>query len=104
MYQLWNRNPFTNIAWVLSSVLVIVIQLVYCTVSILLSADSSNEYHSSPGISDIPVGPLVLTFLFPLLLLPINELIKRREIRVNVRYQKRARLEFGTKLGMNSPF
>lgn len=24
--------------------------------------------------------------------------------RVNVRYQKRARLEFGTKLGMNSPF
>ena len=33
-----------------------------------------------------------------------NELIKRQEIKVNVRFQKRARLEFGTKLGINSPF
>jgi hypothetical protein len=34
----------------------------------------------------------------------MNEMIKRQEIKVNVRFQKRARLEFGTKLGINSPF
>lgn len=34
----------------------------------------------------------------------VNETIKRQEIKLNVRSQKRARLEFGTKLGINSPF
>ena len=34
----------------------------------------------------------------------VNELIKRNQIKSNVRFQKRARLEFGTKLGINSPF
>jgi hypothetical protein len=30
--------------------------------------------------------------------------VKRQAIKVEVRYQKRERLEFGTKLGINSPF
>ena len=34
----------------------------------------------------------------------VNELVKRHQIKANVRSQKRARLEFGTKLGINSPF
>jgi hypothetical protein len=36
--------------------------------------------------------------------LALNEVIKRQEIKVEVRYQKRQRLEFQTKLGINSPF
>lgn len=34
----------------------------------------------------------------------LNEVIKRQQVKANVRHQKRARLEFGTKLGINSPF
>eukprot|EP00096_Caligus_rogercresseyi_P016271 TRINITY_DN8867_c0_g1_i1.p1 TRINITY_DN8867_c0_g1~~TRINITY_DN8867_c0_g1_i1.p1 ORF type:complete len:265 (-),score=70.84 TRINITY_DN8867_c0_g1_i1:39-737(-) len=34
----------------------------------------------------------------------LNEFIKYNEIKINVRHQKRARLDFGTKLGINSPF
>ena len=34
----------------------------------------------------------------------VNELVKRHEIKVNVRFQKRSRLDFNTKLGINSPF
>jgi hypothetical protein len=34
----------------------------------------------------------------------LNEVIKRQEIKMEVRYQKRQRLEFQTKLGINSPF
>ena len=34
----------------------------------------------------------------------VNELVKRHQIKASVRSQKRARLEFGTKLGINSPF
>lgn len=48
---------------------------------------------------------LPLSYLISLpLVFAINELVKWQEIKLNVRYQKRARLEFGTKLGMNSPF
>ncbi|KAF0301197.1 Transmembrane protein 94 [Amphibalanus amphitrite] len=36
--------------------------------------------------------------------LPVTEMVKRQEFKYNIRYQKRARLEFDTKLGMNSPF
>jgi hypothetical protein len=39
-----------------------------------------------------------------LIVVGINEVVKRLEVKVDVRYQKRERLEFGTKLGMNSPF
>eukprot|EP00088_Acartia_fossae_P036602 TRINITY_DN3780_c0_g1_i10.p1 TRINITY_DN3780_c0_g1~~TRINITY_DN3780_c0_g1_i10.p1 ORF type:complete len:1258 (-),score=324.01 TRINITY_DN3780_c0_g1_i10:602-4375(-) len=50
----------------------------------------------------------VLTWiLYPLALfftILVNEAIKRQEIKINVRIQKRARLDFGTKLGINSPF
>ena len=46
---------------------------------------------------------ILLTSGIPVQLL-INELIKRHEIKVNVRFQKRARLDFNTKLGINSPF
>lgn len=33
-----------------------------------------------------------------------NNVLIKFHFRANVRYQKRARLDFGTKLGMNSPF
>ena len=38
------------------------------------------------------------------LVIGFNEAIKRCEIKGEVRFQKRQRLEFGTKLGINSPF
>ncbi|KAH9383847.1 hypothetical protein HPB48_025617 [Haemaphysalis longicornis] len=52
----------------------------------------------------IPQYVWLTGFLWTLLLLPLNELIKIHENRANRRQQKRARLDFGTKLGMNSPF
>lgn len=41
------------------------------------------------------LNPFSLKYIFILIIL---------YLRANVRYQKRARLDFGTKLGMNSPF
>ncbi|XP_071522630.1 transmembrane protein 94 isoform X2 [Panulirus ornatus] len=100
MYQLWRKNPLTNRWWASSIFAVLVLQVVYGSVSL----SGSNRVLRSPGLSDIPAWLWLIAFLWPFLLIPLNEIIKRREIRVNVRYQKRARLEFGTKLGMNSPF
>ena len=39
-----------------------------------------------------------------LLVVLLNELVVKQEIKVEFRYQRRERLEFGTKLGINSPF
>ena len=59
---------------------------------------------SLPMFSVVPLASwILLTSGIPVQLL-INELIKRHEIKVNVRFQKRARLDFNTKLGINSPF
>ncbi|XP_066939124.1 transmembrane protein 94 isoform X23 [Macrobrachium rosenbergii] len=101
MYQLWKRNPLTNKWWAASIFVVLVLQVVYGSISISLHSSSET---AGPSLADIPIWLWLIAFVWPIMLIPINELIKRREIRVNVRYQKRARLEFGTKLGMNSPF
>ncbi|KAK7076247.1 hypothetical protein SK128_018931 [Halocaridina rubra] len=100
MYQLWKRNPLRNKWWATSVFVVLVLQIVYGSIS--LSVNSSPQ--QGPCLADVPVWLWLIAFLWPFMVIPINEIIKRREIRVNVRYQKRARLEFGTKLGMNSPF
>ncbi|OQV16992.1 Transmembrane protein 94 [Hypsibius exemplaris] len=52
----------------------------------------------------VPYWVWLVGFLWPLFLLPLNELIKRFELAELDKQQKRARLQFGTKLGMNSPF
>ncbi|XP_042882289.1 transmembrane protein 94-like isoform X5 [Penaeus japonicus] len=101
MYQLWRKNPLKNRWWASSVFVVLVLQVVYGSISASLCSSSEPGV---PGLADIPPWVWLIAFVWPLLVIPLNEVIKRREIRVNVRYQKRARLEFGTKLGMNSPF
>ena len=57
------------------------------------------------GQFHIPPSPCWIVWICGLpLVIAFNEIIKRYEIKSEVRYQKRQRLEFGTKLGMNSPF
>lgn len=52
----------------------------------------------------IPFWSYIWAFSWGIVLLGLNELLRFQEIKINIRYQKRARLDFGTKLGMNSPF
>ncbi|KAK3883546.1 hypothetical protein Pcinc_012149 [Petrolisthes cinctipes] len=101
MYQLWRRNPLSNRWWAATVFAVLVLQVVYGSVSM---SGRGLGWAGGPGLSDVPPWLCLIALLWPLLVIPLNEGIKRREIRINVRYQKRARLEFGTKLGMNSPF
>ncbi|KAL7989456.1 hypothetical protein Chor_012122 [Crotalus horridus] len=55
-------------------------------------------------MDDIPMASWLLGLLSLVLVVIINETVKLHEIRVRVRYQKRQKLQFETKLGMNSPF
>lgn len=99
---LWRKSPFSNTWWCLTVPVVLLSQVVQATVDYQLW-----HHRHSPllfDLSDIPLLAWLLVSLSPLLVVVVNEIVKLHEIRVRVRYQKRQKLQFETKLGMNSPF
>ncbi|XP_017094956.2 transmembrane protein 94 isoform X1 [Drosophila bipectinata] len=96
-YALWQRNPFTNRIWAITCLVLLAFHGVICTLQVVLD-DFLQEQ-----LPKLWVAMLVL-FGGSLLSMIASELAKFQENKVNARYQRRARLDFGTKLGMNSPF
>ncbi|XP_024872113.1 transmembrane protein 94 isoform X2 [Temnothorax curvispinosus] len=98
-YSIWKKNPMSNCTWFLGVFVVLCVQAVFSGVAF-------RRFWREEGkkIENFPIHVPLFFLLSVPLTLAVNELIKWQEIKVNVRYQKRARLEFGTKLGMNSPF
>ncbi|XP_056285009.1 transmembrane protein 94 isoform X1 [Pseudoliparis swirei] len=99
---LWRKNPFSNTWWCLTVPVVLLSQLVQATVDYQLWRDRGSRLTFDLG--NIPLMAWLLVSLSPLLVVMVNEVVKLHEIRVRVRYQKRQKLQFETKLGMNSPF
>ncbi|KAI7810646.1 hypothetical protein IRJ41_004689 [Triplophysa rosa] len=62
------------------------------------------DVHHTFYISDVPMATWLLAILWLIPLVFINEGIELHEIRMRVKCQKRQKLQFDTKLGMNSPF
>ncbi|XP_066585135.1 endoplasmic reticulum magnesium-transporting P-type ATPase isoform X2 [Prorops nasuta] len=98
-YSIWNKQPITNSVWLVIAFIVLCIQAALSGIILcqFWAEEGQNIEHLSINL------PLFFFLSLPLVFI-VNELVKWQEIKVNVRYQKRARLEFGTKLGMNSPF
>ncbi|CAG2116014.1 unnamed protein product [Medioppia subpectinata] len=101
-HLIWQRSPLTNKWWIFISIGLLISHALLCLIEISLYVRSTQI--ATQFIASIPVYVWCLGFLWPLLLLSINTFTKRHEIKVYGRQQRRARLEFGTKLGMNSPF
>ncbi|CAN0009770.1 unnamed protein product [Lampetra planeri] len=99
---LWRHSPFTNTWWTAMVPLLLVLQAVQAAVDVQLWLNG--ESLVAVWLADVPVVTWLLGFLWLIPLVVINELIKLHEIRMRVRYQKRQKLQFETKLGMNSPF
>lgn len=99
---LWRKSPFSNTWWCLTVPVVLLSQIVQATVDYQLWRDQSSFL--TFDLADIPLLAWLLVSLSPLLVVVVNEVVKLHEIRVRVRYQKRQKLQFETKLGMNSPF
>ncbi|XP_055684871.1 transmembrane protein 94 isoform X2 [Lutzomyia longipalpis] len=96
-HLLWQRNPFSNSMWVICTTMMLTFHTILLLVQVLLDDDFGTILAVKwPGV--------VFLLLSSFVVLSIVELIKREEIKANNRYQRRARLDFGTKLGMNSPF
>uniref|UniRef100_A0A3Q1KFN8 Cation-transporting P-type ATPase C-terminal domain-containing protein n=1 Tax=Anabas testudineus TaxID=64144 RepID=A0A3Q1KFN8_ANATE len=99
---LWRKSPFSNTWWCLTVPVVLLGQIVQATLDYLLWHNQGSLM--SFQLRDIPLLAWLLVSLSLLLVVVVNEVVKLHEIRVRVRYQKRQKLQFETKLGMNSPF
>ncbi|XP_076443312.1 transmembrane protein 94-like isoform X2 [Babylonia areolata] len=99
--HIWHHVPFTNKLWSAIAAVLCVLQVIFSTVDIVVR--SQFVEHSMP-ISDIHPAVWVLLCVWPVVIILLNELVKCLEIRYFLQHQRRARLAFDTKLGMNSPF
>ncbi|XP_053665688.1 transmembrane protein 94 [Anopheles marshallii] len=96
-YNCFKRSPLSNLCWV--SVVALLL-LVHLTLVVLQLCTDSYLWQEMER-----VWPIVLCIVLTVLLTFLaSEFFKWEEIKVNNRYIRRARLDFGTKLGMNSPF
>jgi len=98
---LWKRNPFTNKPWVLCVFLCLLLQLLHTLTSLYYWSDLRSELSINLSIYSPAMYSLSILSLVVLVLL--SEVVKRHNIRKYIRFQKRERLKFNTKLGMNSP-
>lgn len=101
LHLLWRMSPFVNKSWICAIVVSLVLQLVYFSLS---HVGWSHRSQTVNGVTDVPFPCLIIILVWPLVALGVAELFKRRYIKERIRYQRRAKLKFGTKLGMNSPF
>ncbi|OXB56250.1 hypothetical protein ASZ78_006433 [Callipepla squamata] len=99
---LWKKSPLSNWWWTLTVAIVLLGHVAQTVLDLKLWENLSSPL-TFKYISISPVSWL-LGFLSLILVVIINEIVKLHEIRVRVRYQKRQKLQFETKLGMNSPF
>ncbi|CAH2302414.1 transmembrane 94 isoform X1 [Pelobates cultripes] len=99
---LWKRSPFRNRWWSLTLPILFLAQGLQTAIDLKLWTNSASPLTFHP--KDIPLISWLLGTISLIIVLVINELVKLHEIRVRVRYQKRQKLQFETKLGMNSPF
>ncbi|XP_048256879.1 transmembrane protein 94-like [Haliotis rufescens] len=99
--HLWKKLPFTNKLWSIVTPTLLLVQIIYFVGDVAVQSRSAVNTLS---LSSVHPAVWALGMGWPVVIVTINELVKRREIKLAVRHQKRARLDFGTKLGMNSPF
>ncbi|GCC31474.1 hypothetical protein chiPu_0009932 [Chiloscyllium punctatum] len=99
---LWKQSPLSNRWWCAAVIIAFLLHVIQINVAYHMWDNKSS--HLVFHILDIPAATWLLGFLWLLPLMAINEFLKLHEIRMRVHYQKKQKLQFDTKLGMNSPF
>ncbi|XP_050082720.1 transmembrane protein 94 isoform X2 [Anopheles aquasalis] len=96
-YNCIRRSPFTNLCWV-----TVVAGLLLLHLALLVLQITCDPYFWQQMEHHWPIALYIVLVTFVTFV--ASEFFKWEEIKVNNRYIRRARLDFGTKLGMNSPF
>nr|QFR37578.1 lethal [Phigalia pilosaria] len=102
--SIWQRGFWSNKVWCGTVVFLIIIQSIFSGVMLRSTYGYCEEWDLCSLRYSVP-WPLAVGYAASVLLVfLLVEFIKWQEIKADVRNQRRARLDFGTKLGMNSPF
>ncbi|XP_075252161.1 uncharacterized protein LOC142344422 isoform X4 [Convolutriloba macropyga] len=95
---IWRKAPFRNVVWAIMCPLIIGLQLFYFYSDV-------QTYRSTPfSIPNTPGHVWVMGAAWSFVALFISEMVKVYQVRKAYRQHRRSKLQFGTKLGMNSPF
>ncbi|KAL1497616.1 hypothetical protein ABEB36_008545 [Hypothenemus hampei] len=98
---IYKKFPWSNLVWLVTIFVLVFLQSIYTLMSYRKFIQSEQFKNTR---FEIPTWVILFGSLSPFVIFLINELVKKQEIMSNKRFLKRARLDFGTKLGMNSPF
>lgn len=96
---IWKLYKFVNWVYLLTLLSLIFLQVLFFVVSLLF-----NRVGDTWNIADVPWYVWFIALLWPFVQLLLQELVKSHIRKSYIRSQRRLRLEFQTKLGMNSPF
>ena len=100
LHKLWR---FISWQYLLTTIGAVLLQIVYFTISQSITID----VHHLPQIARLSSAPWYVWLIglsWPFALLPVQEVLKYWDKLLLVKMQRHLRLEFETKLGMNSPF
>ena len=101
-WRLWKYISWQYITAFLS---LAILQIVYFTISQILESENSRQRgYMVWSLSQVPVYMWVFLILWPIAQILLQELLRSCDRRQYVKSQRRLRLSFETKLGMNSPF
>jgi hypothetical protein len=95
---IWEYNPFQNYIWIISVLLMWLLQSGFTLIFFIFSPFSIEQIFGS-----LPLHYYLIGFLSPLVFIPFQELIRWFDRRKFTKFQKRSKLEFNTKLGLHSP-
>lgn len=102
--SIWQKSILTNRVWSVTALVLILIQGAFSAIMLSSKYGYCEKWEVCTLQYRVP-WPLGLGYFASLLIVfALNEFIKWQEIKADTRNQRRARLDFGTKLGMNSPF
>lgn len=100
---IWRLYRYITWPYILSISLTVILQVIYFAVSQNV-ARNSNYVSGSFDLSAVPPYVWVVGILWCVPLIILHEVLKYRDRLLVVKLQRHLKLEFETKLGMNSPF
>ena len=100
---LWKLRKFVSWPYIAVTGGSVVLQLVYFAISQSIAIQARGLAQIA-YLSSVPFYVWIIGFLWPFFVIPIQELLKYQDKKMFVSVQRHQRLEFETKLGMNSPF
>ncbi len=95
---IWRLWRFTSWQYVAVATATLLLQVLFCTLSQTLSSLAAIS-----GLHSVPVAAWCVGFIWPVVVLGLEEILKYADKRQFSDMQSFLKLEFGTKLGMHSP-